>query len=255
MARRIALCLLIAVVATQVQQGRASAQERAVEMDAKGEAEAKEAMRLFKQGLYEDAAKLFARLSVDYPEMMVFERNLGACFYYLRKPEPALSNLRHYLGHKRDIEPEDKATVERWIGEMEKLREQAAVVPPPAPPAAVMAPPAAFAAPPTTPGVMPPSGYPGSQVPSAETWAGQPNAYAPVPMAAAAPADYRPAVDLTNKPAPAAEQDSPFYAKWWFWTAVGVLVAGGSVATYLVLTRSGTQTACSGGSIPCDSIE
>ena len=93
-------------------------------MDAKGEAEAKEAIRLYKQGLYEEAAQRFAKLSVDYPDMLVFERNLGACFYYLKRPEPALSNLRRYLARKQNIAADDKTVVDRWIAEMEALRAQ-----------------------------------------------------------------------------------------------------------------------------------
>jgi tetratricopeptide (TPR) repeat protein len=90
--------------------------------DAKGEAEAKEATRLFNLGKYEEAAPIYAKLAVDYPDMVVFLRNLGACNYYMGKPEPALSSLRRYLKLRTDIKPEDKATVERWIDEMEKLR-------------------------------------------------------------------------------------------------------------------------------------
>jgi hypothetical protein len=92
------------------------------DLDDKGEAEAKEALRLYKQGSYEEAAKMFARLSVDYPNLPTFERNVGACFYYLKRPDPALSNLRNYLNHKKDITSDDKAVVDRWIEEMEELR-------------------------------------------------------------------------------------------------------------------------------------
>jgi hypothetical protein len=28
----------------------------------------------------------------------------------------------------------------------------------------------------------------------------------------------------------------PFYKQWWFWTAVGVVVAGGTLGTVLALT-------------------
>jgi len=96
----------------------------ASEKDGKGEAEMKEALQLYHLGLYEEAAKVFARLSGDYPDVPEFDRNLGACFYYLRWPGPAISNLRQYLTRKKDIPPLDKAEVERWINEMEKLRDQ-----------------------------------------------------------------------------------------------------------------------------------
>jgi tetratricopeptide (TPR) repeat protein len=66
-------------------------------LTAKDTARAKQARQLYKEGRYEDAAKLFSRLSSAYPDMLVLTRNLGACYYYLRRPEPALSNLREYL--------------------------------------------------------------------------------------------------------------------------------------------------------------
>jgi hypothetical protein len=130
------LVATIALVGVSLTYSQRSALAQGADMDAKGEAEAKEALRLYKQGLYEDAAKVFAKLSVDYPNMLIFERNVGACFYYLRKPEPAISNLRQYLSRKKDIAQDDKEVVERWIAEMEKLREQEATakLPPPAAP-------------------------------------------------------------------------------------------------------------------------
>ena len=98
----------------------------AAEMDKNAKADAKTAMRLYKEGNYEDAAKIFVKLSVAYPDMLVFVRNLGACYYYLRRYEPALSNLRDYEHRKKDIAPDDRAEIAGWIGEMERMRDQAA---------------------------------------------------------------------------------------------------------------------------------
>lgn len=98
----------------------------AAELDKNGKADAKAAMGFYKQGNYEDAAKVFLKLSIAYPDMLVFVRNLGACYYYLRRTEPALSNLRDYLHRKKDITIEDRGEVERWIGELERMRDQAA---------------------------------------------------------------------------------------------------------------------------------
>ncbi len=106
--------------------------ERAVcaaELDKKGRADAKEAMRFYKEGNYEDAARLFLRLSINYPDMLVFVRNLGACYYYMRRYEPALSNLRDYVHRKTNITADDHAEVSGWIGELERLRDQAAAPP------------------------------------------------------------------------------------------------------------------------------
>jgi hypothetical protein len=140
--------------------------DAAAGMDKKSTASAKKATQSYKQGHYEEAASIFLQLSLDNPDMPVFVRNLGACYYYLRRPEPALSNLREYMHKKKDLEPDDRAEVERWIAEMDQLRQRgsapatgpvrgAATVPPPAPaPAAASPPPAAVTttyAPPTLP--------------------------------------------------------------------------------------------------------
>jgi len=127
--RPILLWLVVALSAVASNLPRLESAALAAGLDPKGEATAKEASGLYRQGLYEDAAKLFAKLVVDYPDMVIFERSLGACFYYLHKPEPALSNLRNYLVHRRDIPADDKAVVDRWIDEMEKLSLQNAAAP------------------------------------------------------------------------------------------------------------------------------
>ena len=163
----------------------------AAEMDKNAKADAKTAMLFYKEGNYEDAAKVFLRLSIAYPDMLVFVRNLGACYYYMRRYEPALSNLRDYEHRKRDIAPDDRAEVAGWIGEMERLRDQAmatAAAPPPAapspvlvapvvapavPPAVASAPAVAPAAPeaaPSAPGpALPPATPPTAAVPSPST--------------------------------------------------------------------------------------
>jgi len=98
------------------------------------------ALRLYKEGRYEDAVKTFVALSVAHPDMLVFIRNTGACYYYLRKTAPALSSLREYLLKKKDITPEDQAEVQGWIAEIEQLRSAAVA---PAIPVATPAPPVA----------------------------------------------------------------------------------------------------------------
>lgn len=130
MAPRLTFILLVLAVGAAANLPSRAAQ--AGDLDAKGEAQAKEATRLYKEGSYEEAVKAFARLTTEYPDMPIFERSLGACFYYLRKPEPALSNLYNYLNHRKDIPADDKAVVDRWIDEMEKLRARNAAATAPA---------------------------------------------------------------------------------------------------------------------------
>jgi cell division septation protein DedD len=206
-----------------------AANARAEGLDAKGDATAKEATSLYKQGSYEEAAKLFAQLSVDYPDMTIFERNAGACFYYLHRPEPALSNLRNYLNHTPNIEPDDKAVVDRWIAEMEKLQaEKAAASAQPAAP-----PPAPVPVPVPTPA---------------------PEMAAPSP---AAPSATPGALDVAAKPEPAPQpqsEASPFYKTWWFWTGVGVVVAGAATTVILLSGRSSAGV-CDGASVPCQGVK
>lgn len=171
-------------------------------LDARGEETAKEATRLYKQGDYEAAAKLYSELSVDYPDMPIFERNVGACFYYLNRPGPALSNLRNYLLHKKDIAPDDKAVVDRWIEEMERLRAQNQRVTKAPPPAAPLAP---------APLSVPP----------------------PAPASTAAPG-----LDLSAPSAPSGEAH-PFYTRGWFWGTVGAVVVAGAATAVVLSTRKG----------------
>jgi hypothetical protein len=104
----------------------------------------------------------------------------------MRRPEPALSNLRDYLAHKKnDITADDKQEVERWIDEMEKLRVQNAAVP--VAPAHLDGPRAlqpseAVALPPPTPEpqppISPPPGVPAASPPALQPK--EPNLVAPL---------------------------------------------------------------------------
>jgi len=250
MARRIALYMVVTLLAA-VAANLPAPTAMAAGLDQKGRADAKEATRLYKQGQYQEAAEIFARLSVDYPDMAIFERNLGACFYYLRKPEPALSNLRHYLSRRKDIAPDDKVAVDRWIDEMEKLRAQnAAASAPPAPaPAEPVAPPPAAAEAPTV--TAPPPMAP-AEPPKAEEPAPAISAAASIPPAPALSEAPKPAgVDLTSTPAPSdsSEAGTSFYKTWWFWSSAAVVVVGGAVTAIYFATRS--HDPCSGASMAC----
>jgi len=191
-------------------------------LDKKSNAEANEALGLYKEGRYEEAAKLFVKLSIDYPDMLVFVRNIGACYYYLRRTDPALSNLREYLRRKKNIAADDRTEVEGWIAELENLRKQGAALPAPAPlpptPTAPVAgptesPPASPVAPlPPTP--MAPAAAPAEYPPSAPA-AGPVAAAAPVDQPAPAPppqpndSGYPPAGQSASQPLYAPDQYSP----------------------------------------------
>jgi tetratricopeptide (TPR) repeat protein len=118
-------------------------QALATTLTAKDNAKAKQARQLYKEGQYEDAAKLFSSLSTDYPDKLAFTRNLGACYYHLRRPEPAISNLREYLRLVQNLSPADRSEVEGWIAEMEQFRDH-----PPSPAAGATEPPPTTTVPP-----------------------------------------------------------------------------------------------------------
>ena len=132
-----------------------------------------------------------------------------------------------FRSRKKNIGAEDKATVERWIDDMEKLRAQneaAAVAPKPQP---------------------------------TLTQAEQPLETKPAeslgPDLAPKPkeTENKPqGIDLTDKSREkdTAQTGSPFYKKWWFWTGVGV-VAAGAVATILIAGRSNGP--CSAANLTC----
>jgi tetratricopeptide (TPR) repeat protein len=200
MALALRLPLFIAIVAVGTSLPPLQPTALAAGLDANSKATLKEATRLYKQGQYEEAAKLLTELAVDHPEMTNLQRNLGACYYYMRRPEPALSNLRDYLAHKKDdITADDKQEVERWIDEMEKQRAQNAAVPVAPPPTTerprgsqphldgpALQPSQAAALPPPTPEPQPPiSPSPGAPVPSPPALQPtEPNLVAPLPPGA-----------------------------------------------------------------------
>ena len=184
--------LLLCVAAFTATLPLAAAPAAAAEMDKNAKADAKTAMRFYKEGNYEDAAKIFVKLSVAYPNMLVFVRNLGACYYYMRRYEPALSNLRDYEHRKKDIAPDDRAEVAGWIGEMERLRDQAAAAAAPAPP------PGPAVAPVPVPGATPTAPAASPVVPEPAASAPAQPAQLPAASAPNAPAAVLPVQPIEN---------------------------------------------------------
>lgn len=219
-----ALCLSLPIC-----EGRA----QAAGLSAKDTAKAKEARQLYKAGKYDAAAEIFLRLSNDYPDMLVLTRNLGACYYYLHRPEPALSNLREYLERAQNLTPEDRREVEAWIAEMEKLRMAASTSPAPvSPPPAV-----ASSVPPSTPG------------PSAAKEPTSPSAPAAAPLPTAPVEPVQQGLDLRQAPAEQEGAAAPKSgSRWWLWTGIGAVVVGGVVTAVLLSTRSpGREGSCTPG--------
>jgi tetratricopeptide (TPR) repeat protein len=198
-------------------------------LDDKGKADAKEATHLFNLGKYEEAAPIYARLALEYPDMVVFLRNLGACNYYLGKPEPALSALRRYLKLREDIKPEDRATVERWIDEMEKLRAARLMPQEPKEPTTSGATSDAEAQPDASAEPPAPPLAPGAPPVAEQTQ--------PAGLQTDVAANTRPAVGR------------PLYKTWWFWTGTAAAVA--AVVTTAILLSRDSAGPCEGRSSAC----
>jgi hypothetical protein len=189
--------------------------------DRAAELKAREA---FAAGRYEDALGLFAKL---YAETLhpVYLRNIGRCHQKLRQPEKAIDKFREYLAKEKKLSADERQEIDGYIKDMEALHEeqtrQAAPPPPANPPPPVT---------PVTPINSPPP---------------PPNYYVAQPP----PPGPTTSATLVSQPSPPRE-DAPLYTKWWFWTGIGVVVAGGVVAAILISQSGGTtrpECTASGG--------
>jgi hypothetical protein len=223
MGRSVAALATVVVVALAVTGGARA--EHASELKARED---------FAAGRYHQALDMFAKL---YAETLnpVYLRNIARCHQKLREPNEAIDTFRDYLAKGKTISPEERAEINGYIKEMEALRAERAEVarqakqaaaPPPAPPPPATPAPVQPIAP--APAMPPSTGAPGRA------------ALAPNPPADATESN----ASLVAKAGPPADQSSPFYARWWFWTIVGVAVAGGAVAA-IALTGGTSKPDCS----------
>jgi len=188
----------------------------------------------FAAGRYHQALDIFAKL---YAETLnpVYLRNIARCHQKLREPNEAIDSFRDYLATGKTISPEERAEINGYIKEMEALRAERADETKQAKQAAAPPPPDA----PATAPVQPIAPAPAPATPASTAGPGSP-ALAPHPPAYATDSN----ASLVAKAGPPADQSSPFYARWWFWTIVGVAVAGGAVAA-IAFTGGTNKPDCS----------
>jgi hypothetical protein len=188
------------------------------------------ARETFAAGHYDQALELFARL---YAETLhpVYLRNIGRCHQKMREPQKAIDAFHDYLAKspksgKEKIGADERTEIEGYIKEMEALRDEqarAAAVPPPPPVVPLPPDPSRSPTAPPPPGAPPPAG---------------PDATAP-------------AVALNaTAPPPGDSEHHPIYTRWWFWTAIGVVVVGGVVGAVL-LSGGSTKPPCIGATGGC----
>jgi hypothetical protein len=175
----------------------------------------KQGRALFAKGEYEKALDIFATLFSEKSDA-VYLRNIGRCYQKLQQPDKAIDSFREYLrrGH---VKSGERAEVEGFIKEMEELQKERAATAPPPPsaepsrPTAHEAEPASSTPPPAA--IFASSGTKGSNDAPGATLTQQ---------------------ATTEEPA----QSASITHRWWFWTGIAVVVAGGAVAAF-VLTRPG----------------
>lgn len=190
--------------------------------DRQQELQAREA---FAAGRYDQALDIFAKLYAETSDP-IFMRNIGRCHQRMREPGKAIDAFRDYLAKAKKLPDADRAEVESYIREMKELadkqereRKEAAA----AEDTPVVAPvTATSAAAPRPLSPLPPP--------------------APLELAKQTP----PGLQVTATPPPpsdAGSEHSPLYTRWWFWTVIGVAVAGG-VTTAVLLSSGKSRPDC-----------
>lgn len=180
-----------------------------------------EGRALFAKGDYPAALDIFATLFAEKNDP-IYLRNIGRCYQKLEQPGKAIDAFREYL-RRAKVKPAERTEIEGFISNMEEMQKrQAATTPPPA----------------TESRPTPPH--------ESATPAPVAAAPAPEPSGASAPGAVlvQPA---TPDEEPKADKGS-IARRWWFWTGLAVLVAGGT-ATAFVLARPTIPTCPS--NTPC----
>jgi len=153
-----------------------------------------QAREAFAAGRYQEALDIYAKLYAEklHPNYL---RNIGRCYQDLGQPERAISSFREYL-RKARVSADERKEIEGFISEMEELKKkqerdkQAFAPAPPAHPAAAVD---------DRPAAPPPA--------------------APPPALAVSGG--------AGPEAPAKDEPSPLYKRWWLWALVGAAVAAG----------------------------
>jgi hypothetical protein len=207
LARSVAVLLAVAFIAAAPTATAQSADTREVE-----------ARKAYAAGRYKDAVEIYSNLYATtlHPTYL---RNIGRCYQNLEEPQLAIKSYQEYL-RKGSVPPVERREIDGFIAEMEALkRQQAASTPGPAPPAP--APPA-----PAMPAAAAPAPYSAVE----DT---------PVPSAAQSSSSSATLAARAPEPEPAS---TPFYTRWWFWTVLGLVVAGGAAAFFLTRSDGGPST-------------
>jgi hypothetical protein len=195
--------------------------------DSEKQAELK-ARQAFAASRYDEAIEIFAQL---YAETLnpIYLRNIGRCHQKKREPEKAIDAFQDYLAKGKSVTPSERKEIQGYIKDMEQLRDDQAKEREAAA-AKTFTPLAGPATNPTGPGPVIVNVAPGPN----------PNAVTTLP-----PSNDpgNPTLLATPGSRPPPEENHPIYTRWWFWTALGVVAAGG-VAAALLIPGGVTKPTC-----------
>jgi len=184
---------------------------------------------LFAKGEYQRALEIYATLFAEKGEPL-YLRNIGRCYQKLLQPGKAIDSFKEYLRRSPRLKASEREEIQGFIHEMEELRaEQQKKNEPVAPPVS----PSEARAGPVEPIKPPPSEPPARARPLR------------VVADDGAPGGAGSKPPLISKPGDAGgaktDEGGSILGKWWFWTVVGGVVAGGAVATVLILNGRRTS--------------
>jgi hypothetical protein len=212
---RVVVLVLVAVLPFRAVSARPSEDRREVQ-----------GRVLFAKGDYQAALEVYANLFAEKGDP-VYLRNIGRCYQNLEQPEKAIKSFREYLrrGHVKEGE---RAEVEGFIKDMQEMEKKGAAAPAPTQPAAA------------------PSGGP----PADTAPASLPTEVTQAPPPVTSDSNSAPGATLTaSGTAEEAPEQTSITSRWWFWTGLAVVVAGGAAAAF-VMTRpqGGMKPSCPIGS-------
>jgi hypothetical protein len=211
----VAAALVLTLAGSGAGTVRAADHPAASDGDNQLEMKAREA---FAASRYDEAIDSFAKL---YAKTLnpIYLRNIGRCFQQKREPDAAIDKFRDYLAKtktgKYKTSTDERAEIDGYIKEMEALRDEQAKAAAPVQPLPAPAP---AAAPP--PALPPPTGM-----------------------------STAPAATLVAQPVPAESESHPIYTRWWFWTIVGVVLIGGTVAAVAASSGGTSKPSCPSGAM------
>jgi len=187
------------------------------------EAQVRAAKKACLLGDTKKGSEILADLYVDTNDA-TFIYNQGRCFEQNGQKEQAILRFEEYLRKDKNLPPEDADAVRKRIDSLQASVDHRGRPAQPEP----------------APATAPPLASP----------VAAPIASAIPPTAAPVPAAESPGILQTGL-SPEPHESTPTYKRWWFWTGIGAVVAGGVVTAILLGSKSAPKSpACTTG-VPC----